>query len=100
MSKLRVNPFLAEDRAKDDFRREVRIRRVHLDMRQFELADDMGIVPSVMTGYLAEPDKIPVGRLRKMNRVLDMDPLILLALIGYTDKDIQKLKKRLMAESA
>lgn len=100
MSKLRTNVFTLEDKAKDDFRREVKLRRVHLDMRQFELADDMGIVPSVMTGYLAEPDKIPLGRLRKMNRVLDMDPLVVLALVGYTDKDIQKLKKRLIAESA
>ena len=50
----------------------------------------VGVVPSVMSTLLANPDKISVGRLRKIVQALAPDPLIILTLLGYAPKDIRK----------
>ena len=88
MSKPRATP----ETAKAAFVREIKIRRVHFDMTQRQLADEVGVAPSVMSTLLSNPDKISAGRLRAIVRTIAPDPLIILAFLGYSAKDIQKLK--------
>lgn len=88
MSRPRATP----ETAKAAFVREVKIRRAYCDMTQRQLADEIGVVPSVMSTLLANPDKISAGRLRTIVQTLAPDPAIVLAFLGYTTKDIQKLK--------
>jgi transcriptional regulator with XRE-family HTH domain len=90
MSRPRVNP---EEAAREAFKREVKVQRVYHDMKQSELADEVGVVPSVMSNLLANPDKISAGRLRKIIRTLSIDPVIILAFLGYTTKEIQSISK-------
>lgn len=87
MSKPRVDPEVA---AREAFRKEVRVLRAELDMTQRELAGAIGVVPSVMSNLLANPDKISAGRLRKMVQTLRIDPLVMLAFLGYNQKEIRK----------
>lgn len=91
MSRPRTNP---EDAAREAFKREIKARPAYLDVTQRELADTIGVVPSVMSVLLNNPDKISVGRLRLIIRRLDVSPLIILALLGYTPKEIKDLQQR------
>lgn len=87
MSRPRATP----ETAKAAFVREIKIRRAHYDMTQRQLADSVGVVPSVMSTLLSNPDKISAGRLRAIVKTLEPDPLIILSFLGYSAKDIQKL---------
>ena len=87
MSKLRTNPVEA---ARANFQREVKVCRIYLDMTQRELADAVGVVPSVMSVLLNNPDKISVGRLRTIIKTLGIKPKTVLELLGYTPKDIKE----------
>lgn len=91
MSRPRITPEMAVDAAKEAFRLEVKLQRVRFDMTQGELADLAETDRSVMSRLLANPDKLAVGRLRAIIKALDLDPLTILRLLGYTDKDIRKL---------
>ena len=87
MSRPRIDPEAA---AREDFRKEVRVQRAELDMTQRELATAIGVVPSVMSQLLSNPDKISMGRLRKMVAVLGINPMVVLAFLGYSQKEIRK----------
>lgn len=93
MSMPRTTPEMAAEAARKNFQTEVRIQRARLDMAQRELANQIGVVPSVMSNLLANPDKIGVGRLRNIIKVLDLDPVVILRLLGYKDKDMRKLRE-------
>lgn len=90
MSRPRATKESMEASAREAFRQEVKVRRVYRNMKQSELAEAIGVVPSVMSNLLANPDKINAGRLRKIIAALDINPMIVLALLGYSKKDLQK----------
>ena len=79
--------------AKKAFQLEVKLQRVLLDMTQGELADRADMNRSVLSRFLAEPDKLSVGRLRKIAQTLDLNPLTILVLLGYEPKVIQTMFK-------
>lgn len=86
MSKLRKNKEDLIQTAKESFQLEVKLQRVRFDMTQGELADQVDMNRSVLSRFLADPDKLSVGRLRKIIQILDIDPEIILALLGYSQK--------------
>lgn len=90
MSRPRATP----ETAKKAFVHEIKMRRTDCDMTQGQLADAVGVVPSVMSNLLANPDKINAGRLRTIVQTLAPDPTIILAFLGYTSKDIKNLAER------
>lgn len=79
--------------AKKAFQLEVKLQRVRLDMTQGELADAIGMNRSVLSRSLANPDKLSVERLRRIGQTLDLNPLTILALLGYESKVIQSMFK-------
>ena len=89
MSRPRITPEMAAEAAKKDFQLEVKLQRVRLDMSQRELGDQIGVVPSVMSELLANPDKISVARLRGIIKALNMDPLPILRMLGISEKDLR-----------
>lgn len=91
MSKLRKKEDMIQA-AKESFRLEVKLQRVRFDMTQGELADQVDMDRSVLSRFLADPDKLSVGRLRKIIQILDIEPEIILALLGYSQKQIRDLK--------
>lgn len=88
MSRPRQTKESREAAAKDAFRQEVRVQRAVLDMTQGELADAVGMDRSVLSRFLADPDKLSVGRMRGISQALGLDPLTVLALMGYEKKDV------------
>lgn len=88
MSRPRMTPELAVEKARKDFQMEVKLQRVRMDMTQKELGLQIGVVPSAMSELLANPDKISVARLRGIVRALDMDPATILRLLGFDNKAI------------
>lgn len=93
MSRPRQTAKNRETAAQDAFRLEIKLQRVHYDMTQGELADEAGMDRSVMSRFLADPDKFTVGRLRKIIHALDLNPLTILALLGYEPRVIQNINK-------
>lgn len=81
MSRARQTKEMKIAAAKDAFRIEVKVQRIHHDMTQGELAKYADVHPSVMCGLLADPDKISVGRLRKIIEALDLNPTTILNLL-------------------
>lgn len=92
MSKLRKTKEDMIQAAKESFQLEVKLQRVRFDMTQGELADQAGMDRSVLSRFLADPDRLRVEQLRNIIRVLDIEPEIILALLGYSQKEIKDLK--------
>ena len=97
MSRPRMTPERANDMARKNFQKSVQHKRLDMDMAQWELAMQLDLGPSGLSAQLANPDKIPVGRLRRIIQILHLDPMVILALVGYTDKEIKQLRERLAA---
>lgn len=97
MSRLKMTPEQAADKARKDFQLEVKLQRVRFDMSQRELGEAVGISAPLMSELLSDPDKISVARLRGIVRALDMDPVIILRLLGFPDKVIRALGRELEA---
>ena len=92
MSKLRKTKEDMIQAAKESFQLEVKLQRVRFDMTQGELADQAGMDRSVLSRFLADPDRLRVEQLRNIIRVLDIEPEIILALLGYSQREIKDLK--------
>ena len=93
MSRPRQTKETREQDAKNAFRMEIKLQRVQLDMTQGELADFAGMDRSVLSRFLADPDKLNVGRLRRIIQALALDPVVILQLLGYDSKTIQAINR-------
>ena len=71
----------------------LREKRKEKNMSQRELGEAVGISAPLMSELLSDPDKISVARLRSIIRALDVDPMIILRLLGFTDKALRSLGK-------
>ncbi|MBR3973255.1 MAG: helix-turn-helix transcriptional regulator [Oscillospiraceae bacterium] len=54
----------------------------------------IGVCQSTVGNYLKKPDNIPLGILRIMVKQLHLDPVVVLLAVGYTAKDIKKLREK------
>ena len=90
MSRPRQTPELVADNARKAFQLEVKLQRVRFDMSQRELGEVLGISPPQISDLMANPDKLSVDRLRSIIRALSIDPLTVLHLLGYSDKDLRR----------
>ena len=91
MSRPRMTPELAAEKAKKEFQMEVKLQRVRFDMSQRELGETLGISSPQMSELLSDPDKLSVARLRSIIRALDMDPKTILRLLGFSDRVLRSL---------
>ena len=78
----------AENYAAEDFRREMRSRMGYHDLSQHGLAQKTDISQTTISNRIRDPNDITVGELRSLNKVLGLNPRIVLALLGYTRKQI------------
>ena len=80
--------------AAEDFRREIRCRRGYYDLMSIQaVADAVGIPRSTLDTKLREPERLGVEDLRKLIPVLHPNPRVVLALVGYTTKEINQFVK-------
>lgn len=87
MSRPRSNSPIESRKA---FITEVKVRRTYLNMSQNDLGKILGISPARISGLLSNPDELTVGRLRKIIQTLSIDPMIVLAFLGYDRKTITR----------
>ena len=90
MSRQRRTP---EENSEDRFRAEVRIRQGYYDlMSQRALAAETGIPQGTLSKRLAQPENFTVAELRKLVGTIVPDPVAVLKLLGYTDRDLKRLR--------
>jgi len=90
MSRLRQN---AEKDTMKDFIGEVNAQRGRFGYTsQKALGTALGVCQATAGNYLREPETISFGMLREMVKVLRLDPVVILRALGYSTKDIQKIK--------
>lgn len=80
----------AENYAAEDFRREMRSRMGYYDLSQQALADQTSLSQSTISNRLRDPNDITVGEMRSLNKALELNPAIVLALVGYGKKQIKE----------
>lgn len=90
MPRLRQN---AERDAIRDFQSEVNAQCGRYGYKsQKSLGNALGVCQATAGNYLKNPDCIQFGTLRAMVKILRLDPMVILKALGYSAKDIQKLK--------
>lgn len=81
----------AERYAKEDFQSEIRQRQGQYNLMSVRsLAKASGMAATTLGAKLKDPDKLEVADLRKLVAAIRPDPAVLLALVGYTGKEIKK----------
>ena len=68
-----------------------RWRYGYTSLRSF--GDALGIAMDTANTYIKRPDQIRLGTMRKIVKLLKPDPMVILAAIGYTSRDIKKIIK-------
>lgn len=83
-----------EKYAVEDFRREIRCRQGYYNLMTIQaVANAAGIPRSTLHMKLQAPETMGVEDLRKLIPVLHPDPRSVLALLGYTKKEINQFCK-------
>jgi hypothetical protein len=87
-------PKTLEREAIDALRGELNAQRWRYGYTSFKsLGDALGIAMDTANNYIKRPEQIRIGTLRDMVRLLKPDPMIVLAAVGYTARDIKKFAK-------
>lgn len=91
MARPRVNP---DEAARAAFKQEVRVKRAYYDIQQKQMAAALDIGAPRMSALMAKPDDLTVARLREIVKLLHLSPDVVLAFLGYTQKEIRGLSDR------
>lgn len=78
----------------EDFVREVRARTGYFNMKQYDLAEAIGICQGSVSNYLRDPERIGIKELRSLVKVLKLSPETVLRFLGYSTKEINTWKER------
>lgn len=82
----------AEKDATKDFVAEINAQRGRYGLTsQKALGEEIGVCQATAGNYLRDPQSIPLGKLRKMIKVLRLDPLAVLIFLGYSRKDLKSI---------
>lgn len=89
-------PMTIEKEAVDALRGELNAQRWRYGYTSYKsFGDALGIAMDTANNYMKQPDNIRIGTLRKIVKLLKPDPMIVLAAVGYTSRDIKNLAKEL-----
>lgn len=89
----------AEQETIDALRGELNAQRWRYGYTSFRsLGDALGIAMDTANNYIKRPETIRIGTLRDMVKLLKPDPMIVLAAVGYTTRDIKKFVKENMEQ--
>lgn len=87
-------PKTQEKEAIDALRGELNAQRWRYGYTTFKsLGDALGIAMDTANNYIKRPEQIRIGTLRDIVRLLKPSPMIVLAAIGYTARDIKQFAK-------
>ena len=83
----------AEEYARADFLQEIRRCQGAADLMNGKLLSNASGVPyGILMRRLKEPESFTLGEIRSMIKSLHLNPVVLLKFLGYSGKDISKLK--------
>lgn len=87
-------PATIEKEAMEAFVGEINAQRWRYGYTSYKsLGDALGIAMDTANNYIKKPDGIRIGVLRKMVKLLKLNPMIVLAALGYTSRDIRNFIK-------
>ena len=90
MPRLRQN---AERDAMKDLVGEISAQSARYGYRsQKSFGSALGVCQATAGNYLKDPDRIPIGTLRAMVKLLRLDPLIVLKALGFSAADIKRFR--------
>lgn len=76
--------------ALNDLVGEIRAQSARFGFRsQAALSRELACAQSTVSELLRDPCVIPLGRLRKLVKVLKLDPVIVMKALGYTEKELR-----------
>ena len=91
MPRIRQN---AEEYAMQDFLSEINAQSARYGYRTQEaLGSALGVCQATAGNYLKKPETIRLSALRAMVKVLKLNPVVVLKVLGYTAKEIQSISK-------
>lgn len=78
-----------------DFNKEIRKKQGEYDlMSKSLLADEVGMPRTTLTKRLSDPMTMTFGEFKKLNAAVRPNPVAVLALLGYSLKDLKKAIER------
>lgn len=80
----------ATEKAREELRTEIRVKRAKLNLSQKEIGEELGLAPARTSVLLADPDAISIGRLRVIHGILGLDPVVVLNVLGFNQKELRK----------
>lgn len=91
----------AEEYAMKDLVGEINAQSARYGHRtQAALGDALGVCQATAGGYLKKPESIRLDVLRRMVKVLRLDPVIVLKALGYSQREINDISKKGRTEEA
>ena len=85
----------ADEYAMRDFIAEINAQCGRYGYRsQRALGEALGVCQATAGNYLKNPECIQLGTLRAMVKLLRLDPMVILKVLGYTNQEIKKLQER------
>ena len=91
MPKLRKNPLLAEQEAREAIQKEILVNRTVRGIRQYQLADLLGVSAPTLSNLLVDVDSFRAGTIRKLVKSLGISPVSILKWLGYTEAQIRSI---------
>lgn len=92
MPRIRQN---AERDAMRDFVAEINAQCGRYGYRsQTALGSALGVCQATAGSYLKKPEAIQLGTLRTMIKLLRLDPVVVLKMLGYSARDIQNIQTK------
>ena len=97
MPRLRVK---ADEYAREDFSKELRKNMIDQNIESVkELADMIGMDGRTMYRRMDNIGQLKVSELAALKNVLCPDPVLILRVLGYTNKEIKDAAKALLKEN-
>ena len=92
---------LSDKYANEDFVKALRVGMLHCGYRSFkEVAKAIPTDPRTLYRKVKEPEKFTIADLRELRKVLNLEPDVLLAFIGFSSKEITRFRKQSTSHEA
>lgn len=79
--------------ARNAVEKHILMNRTNQGLRQHDIAVELDLSDGATSRLMHNLDELTADRIRKLVRFLDLDPVVLLRWLGYTDKQIKSINK-------
>lgn len=79
--------------ARNAVEKHILMNRTNQGLRQHDIAVELDLSDGATSRLMHNLDELTADRIRKLVRFLNLDPVVLLRWLGYTDKQIKSINK-------